>query len=154
MSENPQEIAHELLDVIPLVMRSIRAEMRGNRGSDLTVPQLRTLTYIYRQNGGFVSELAEHLGLTLPSTSVLVDGLVKRGILSRSPVQRDRRRIRLDLTEAGNAILKRAQEHTQAHFSQLLCELPVEDQETVAKAMHILRSLFTSQPSGKSKSDR
>jgi DNA-binding MarR family transcriptional regulator len=128
--------------------------MRGNRSSDLTVPQLRTLTYIYRGNGGFVSELAEHLGLTLPSTSVLVDGLVKRGILSRSPVQGDRRRIRLELTEAGNAILKRAQEHTQAHFSQILCELPIEDQETVAKSLRILRSLFTSQPIGKGKPAR
>ena len=39
MKETAEDIAREVLDVIPLAMRRIREEMRSRRGTDLTMVQ-------------------------------------------------------------------------------------------------------------------
>ena len=81
--EKLDECARQLLDTTPQIMRFIRAEMRSHRGHDLSVPQFRTLTFVNRNPEGSLSHLADHLGLTLPSTSKLVDGLVNQKIIIR-----------------------------------------------------------------------
>ncbi|MCX5999878.1 MAG: hypothetical protein NTU41_09910, partial [Chloroflexi bacterium] len=63
------ECAALLMDVVPLVMRRIRMEMRRQGMPGLSVPQLRALIYLYRNEGASHSELAEHIGLGLPSMS-------------------------------------------------------------------------------------
>ena len=54
-----------------------------------------------RNQGASLSEVAEHVGLTLPSVSKMVDGLVTRGLLTRATDPGDRRRLTLSLTPAG-----------------------------------------------------
>ena len=65
----------ELMDTAPQIMQAIRVEMRRGHGSDISIPQFRTLAFIQRNPDSSLSNLAEHLGLTLPSASKLVDGL-------------------------------------------------------------------------------
>ncbi len=86
--EKLDECARQLLDTTPQIMRFIRAEMRSHRGHDLSVPQFRTLTFINRNPEASLSNLANHLGLTLPSTSKLVDGLVNQKIITRHEFKR------------------------------------------------------------------
>jgi MarR family transcriptional regulator for hemolysin len=74
---------HELMDTAPQIMQAIRVEMRRGRGSDISIPQFRTLAFIQRNPDSSLSNLAEHLGLTLPSVSKLVDGLVKQELIIR-----------------------------------------------------------------------
>src|SRR6266536_982420 len=95
------ECAGELLEVVPLIMRYIRIEMRRSRGSDLTVPQFRTLAFLTTNEGASLSSLADHIGLTLPSASKLVDGLVERKLVQRKTCPDDRRRMTLLLTGSG-----------------------------------------------------
>ena len=92
MSKLVEETAHQVLDVIPLVMRTIRSEFRSQRSTELSVPQFRTLAFLRNNDGASLSSLANHLGLTLPSMSKLVDGLVSRGFVARTEHQGDRRR--------------------------------------------------------------
>jgi len=68
------ECARQVLETVPLVMRTVRAEMRRRRTADLSVPQFRTLNFLNRQAGASLSQVAEHIGLTLPSMSLLVEG--------------------------------------------------------------------------------
>ena len=49
MSISPDTIAREILDVVPIVMRMIRAEMRSQRSADLAIPQFRALLFISRR---------------------------------------------------------------------------------------------------------
>jgi len=74
--------------------------------------------------------------------STLVDGLVTRGLVSREPSPKDRRRIALCLTARGQSTLAAARRATQAGLARLLAALSNEDQVTVANAMRALRPLF------------
>ncbi|MGH2504870.1 MAG: MarR family winged helix-turn-helix transcriptional regulator, partial [Ktedonobacterales bacterium] len=65
-------LAAALMEVAPLVMREIRTRMRQSRGAGLSVPQFRALGYLRRHPGCSLTEVADHLGLSVPATSRLV----------------------------------------------------------------------------------
>lgn len=143
MPVSSDECAREVLEVVPLVMRTIRTEIRRQRGPDLSVPQFRTLAFLNHRQRTSLSEAADHIGLALPSMSKLVDGLVTRRLVVREPCSEDRRRITLGLTEAGGEALRSARELAQAYLAQALAPLPEADRATVTRAMQILRPVFT-----------
>ncbi len=131
-----------LVDVVPLVMRSMRREMRRAVPVELSVPQFRALTFLNRHSGASLSDLAGHLGLTPPSASKLVDGLVERGLVGRDTPPDDRRRVTLTLTEAGRSDLARAREVTVAHLSRQLQSLSAGERERLVGAMLALQQVF------------
>lgn len=142
MRPSPQECAREVLDAVPLVMRAIRAEMRSHRSPDLSVPQFRALLYLQRHPGASLSALSDHLGLTPPSVSKLVDGLVGRGLVARQTSPTDRRRIMLMVTPSGGAILQAASQATQARLAETLARLDEDKRAVVMEGMRALRTLF------------
>jgi len=75
--------ARGLLTGVPSVMRFIRYQMRQHRQAELSVPQFRSLVFLSHNENASLSEMAEHLGLSLPATSRMVELLVKRGWMRR-----------------------------------------------------------------------
>ncbi|HVN55066.1 MAG TPA: MarR family transcriptional regulator [Anaerolineaceae bacterium] len=143
MDISSEYLAHEILDVVPIIMRTIRREMRSHRGPDLSVPQYRAMNFIRNHPGASLSGVADHVGLTLPSTSKLVDGLVGRGLVIRQESELDRRRVDLKLTQQGDSILVAAYQHTQACLARMLTGLSPGDREEVIAAMGVLRPVFS-----------
>jgi DNA-binding MarR family transcriptional regulator len=134
--------ARELLDVVPLIMRTIRVEMRRRRGLELTVPQFRALLYIERHPGASLAEVAGFLGLTPPSTSRLVDGLVDRGQVARGESQADRRRLTLVLTLGGRSLLQAARRGTTDRLAQVVEGLTSTQRERLVRALEAVRPIF------------
>ena len=138
------ECAHEVFEVVPLAMRAIRAEMRSRRALGLSVPQFRTLAFLNRNEGASLSDLAEYIGLTLPSMSKMVDGLVVRQLVTRRDSSVDRRYVTLALTPLGKSTWEAARQGTQARLAEMLATLPPEERNTVVLAMQALRRVFAS----------
>ena len=136
------ECAREVMDVVPPTMRAIREQLRKNRGEFLSVPQFRTLLFINRQKNASLSQVADAIGLTLPSMSALVDGLVKRNFVSRRPHQDDRRRVNLTLTEQGETTLASARKETQQFLKERLSHLSEPERNSVVKGLEVLKSIF------------
>ena len=147
MSKLLNTCAQELMDTSPQIMQLIRVEMRRGRGSDISVPQFRSLTFIQRNPDSSLSNLAEHLGLTLPSVSKLVDGLVKQKLVIRQESAVDRRRLTLVLTQAGASIVNSSRAGAQANLAKKLSCLSEDELETISKAMQFLRPVFVNQGS-------
>jgi DNA-binding MarR family transcriptional regulator len=145
MSKLLDTCARELMDTAPKIMQSIRVEMRRGRGADLSIPQFRTLGFIQRYPDLSLSDLANHLGLTLPSVSKLVDGLVKQKLVSRHESVSDRRCLALGLTSKGESIINSARTGTQVSLIKILGSLSDEELGVVEHAMELLDPLFASQ---------
>jgi DNA-binding MarR family transcriptional regulator len=142
MGSSRETVARELLDVVPVIMRTIRTEMRRHRANDVTVPLFRSLMFIEGHPGVSLLNLAGHLGLTSPSACKIVDGLVEHSMVQRQHSETDRRRITLELTHEGKKVLDEARINTQARLSDLLAPLSAEQCETVYAALQILQPLF------------
>lgn len=142
MDNSTQTCARAVLDTVPAIIQAIRVEMRLERMHELSVPHFRTLAYIGRHPGCSLSEVAEFIGLTLPSMSVLINGLVEEGLVLRQANLIDRRRVTLTLTEAGVAVHTSALDGTMARLQRLLAPLSAEECQTVVRAMELLRPIF------------
>ncbi len=137
--------ARDITETAPQIMQSIRVEMRRAHGSEISIPQFRTLRFIQRNPDSSLSNLAEHLGLTLPSVSKLVDGLVKQKLINRQESTHDRRRLTLVLTQSGESIVNTARAGTQANIAKALKHLSNAELEIIHQAMQLLHPLFASQ---------
>jgi DNA-binding MarR family transcriptional regulator len=144
MAVTPQETARELLEIVPLVMRDIRSQMRSRRSPDLTIPQFRALAFLNRNEGSSLLKLANHMGLTPPSTCRLMDGLIARGMVTRQDNPADRRCVQLVVTSNGISILDASTGGTLAYLAGKLGNVGANDREVIVKAMKSLRSVFAS----------
>ncbi len=136
------ECTRRLLETTPLVIKSIRREMRSRRTLDLSVPQFRSLAFVHNHADASLSDLAEHLGLTLASTSKLADGLVKKGLMRRAESAVDRRRITLTLSKQGEVMYAAAGAGAQAQLAQTIDQLSQEQLQIVCEAFRLLQPLF------------
>lgn len=137
-------VASLLMDVVPLIMSWIRTEMRSRRTPGLSIPEFRTLIYLYRHDNASLSQVSDHIGLKLPSTSKLIEALVIRKLVFRKPSSKDRRYIRLRLSASGVEELMRARHKVESLLSELLSELSAEQQLLVSGAINTLHPLFAS----------
>lgn len=136
------ECVTQVLFTVPMVMRTIRSEMRHRRLAGLSVPQFRAMGFLYRRGGVSLSDVAEHMGLTLPTVSKMVDTLVRRGLVIRETSLDDRRCLILKLTEQGRSAHDVANRETQARLTEVMSDLTPIEREEVGRAMEYLRRIF------------
>jgi len=134
--------AKGLLAVVPSVMRFIRHQMRRHRQMELSVPQFRTLVFLNCSRETTLSAMADHLGLSRPAASRLVDLLVKRGLIDRHIPPDDRRKVSLSLTGRGKEIFHSALAATEVAMVGQLRELPARDLARIGESMKILARVF------------
>jgi DNA-binding MarR family transcriptional regulator len=144
MFGSPDECARQILEAVPMVMRTIRSEMRSHRGADLSVPKFRVLIFLNRHEGASLSVIAEHLGLTLPSMSKMIDGLVARNMVTRQMDPKDRRRVTLVLTALGRSSMQSAYKATESRLAERLVVLPASERRIIIEAMQVLAATFGS----------
>ncbi len=143
MRDLAKEAAEEVLEVVPQLMATIRAEMHRNRCCDISVPQFRTLGYLNRFPGASLSDAADYIGLTLPAMSRLVDGLVMRKLVTRKTLAGDRRRMTLEVTARGRATLESALDPTREYLAERFAALDETERAAIVRAMRAIRPLVS-----------
>ncbi len=78
---------------------------KGKKFDPSTWLQIETMKFISDHDKPKMKDLADHLSITAPSATSLVNGLVKSGFVSCATDWRDRRTSRLVLTRKGKAEL-------------------------------------------------
>jgi DNA-binding MarR family transcriptional regulator len=136
-------VAEAVVDLTLLVTRLVTPELRRSRPKQLTLSQLRALDFLDGNRDAALSAVADYVGLALPSTSTLVDGLVRRGLVARFDAPADRRRLRLRLTGAGQRALCTALAVAQAALTPRLAALPPRERARVARALALLRPVVS-----------
>lgn len=132
----------ELMDTVPLIFQTIRVKMRLGHGANISIPQFRALRYVQSCSNSSLTNLADFLGLTLPSVSKLVEGLVKQELMNRQDSAADRRKMILSLTKSGEEIVNLARKNAQAELTKILSVLPAEELKIVQDSLEILNPLF------------
>jgi DNA-binding MarR family transcriptional regulator len=108
----------------------------------LSVPQFRALGYLSKHPRASLSEVAEHLGLTLPSTSKLIQNLVSQKVVARRQAA-DRRQVCLSLTQVGSAALDQARLETQQKLADSLSSVDPADLAVISAALQVLSQAFS-----------
>ena len=136
------DCAREMIEVLPLATRWVRAAIRRSEPS-WSLPQLLALGFIHFNPDASLSELAAHLGVGLPTASTLVSRLVVLGQVDRRDDPAERRRALLRLTPSGEAQLTAALADSQAELAERLRSLPPRELTRLNQSLGIFRRLFS-----------
>jgi DNA-binding MarR family transcriptional regulator len=117
--------------------------MKGDQGElfavvaelDLTMPQMRGMFVLNGSERALaLTELAPSMGLSVAAAGRAVDGLVRKGLVSRTEDCEDRRIKRLAVTEAGQAALVRIAEARREGFRRFAETLGERERAALAEA--------------------
>ncbi len=136
------ECSRQLLLAIPQLMQDIRQSIRTGHDSALTLPQFRVLSTVQRSPGMSLSSVAVQIGLGAPSTSVLIDGLVRRGLLVRRNDVTNRRRMRLEITPEGESQLERSRDAARIMLTEKLSNLSGSELDALSAGIAIIDRVF------------
>lgn len=112
-----------------------------NFSSDLThlsIVQLHALSFLKRQKSAQMSEIAEYFNIELPSATSLLNKLVALQLVERQPDEKDRRLVRIILTEAGSRLLDQAMEEKLSHIDHMLSFLTDKEQHELLRLLEKL----------------
>jgi DNA-binding MarR family transcriptional regulator len=135
------EATRELLAILPLLNRIVAAEVRREAGEETTMPQFRVLAHL-SAGSLTLSALAKKRRVSLQSMSELVQTLVERGWIMRTPDPSDRRQSLLGLTDEGRAHYERAHAQTLERLAPLMVQLKPEELAAVRMALPALRRVL------------
>lgn len=105
--------------------------------------QLAVLMTLRLQGRRTITALAERERVTAPSMTSLINGLEEQGLVTRTPDDEDRRRVQVDVTDAGIDIVER----TMTRRDELLVdamrelELSADEVRTLRDAAALMRKL-------------
>ncbi|SJN46722.1 Transcriptional regulator, MarR family [Microbacterium esteraromaticum] len=102
MNDDFAATASELRYAVFRLARRLRCARAVDAMSDA---QLATLGALRAHGRHTLSRLAEREGVTAPTMSVTINGLVELGFVVRIPDEDDRRRVHVEITEQGENIV-------------------------------------------------
>ena len=120
------------------VLVAIAARSLADAGEEVTLTQYRSLVILASRGPQGVAALAEAVAVTPPTASRLCERLVRKGLVRRRTDRRDRRQVRVGLTEAGRHLVDTVTERRRREIAGLLASIPPQDQRPVAAALQQL----------------
>ena len=125
---------------------------RSNRGVFAAFDELAlsfsqakmVMSFMGREAPCSVKALADEHGLSLPAASRAVDGLLKRGLVTRTEHPDDRRQVLVAVTESGAATVRETRRRRDAWLARRLAALTPAERDVLARAAEILRRIADS----------
>ena len=119
----------------------------------LSISQQRMMRKVWRMNmdqpdGVMLKELAEQLSLSCSAVSVMVDAMVKRGILVREPSRDDRRKVMIRVSEGGLKFARVYEQFFDGVCQEFASEQSKEDMEIFIRMLNKLNIFLYNKTEG------
>jgi DNA-binding MarR family transcriptional regulator len=135
---DPVAVATELRPVLLKLARHLRRELHQ---LEVTAGQASVLAHVKQNPGIGAGGLADREGVSRPRMSKVVQELVAAGLLVGERGS-DRRRVGLELTPAGHAVLKSIRRRRNAWLAARLHNLEPDELEQLEAAIPLLAQLL------------
>jgi len=144
MKRQSRDTAREILKIIPLVMRTVAAELRA--AGELPAPAHFGLLTMLSAQPRTLSELASLQGVSLPTMSNSISAMVQRGWVRRTAPPKDRRVVIIEVTATGKAAVERVGRAAEAHLAVMLAPLDAVSRKRLQAGLTVLRKIFSDVP--------
>lgn len=134
--------AAKVIDVVPVVMCCIHTEIRQQKSTHLTIPQIRALAFLETNDCSSLTELAEYLGVTSASASTMIDRLTQKEFITRTEHPKLRRQVVICLTAAGEEHLQEVRQVTRDRLAEKLADLSLEQLTNLIAGLEELSQIF------------
>lgn len=115
--------------------------------SSFTLPQARVMHEIATgPKGAQAADIARELRMDAGQMSRVVKGLERQGLIRRAPLEGQAKRLRIELTEAGQAAFDELEQRAADLMGGALGKLTGEDRTRVIRAMRLITRLLGQRP--------
>jgi DNA-binding MarR family transcriptional regulator len=120
-----------------LMSRSNPAVFHALDDYDISFSQAKIVmtTFMGDEAPRSIKDIADGLGLSFPATSRAVDGLLKKGLITRTEAEHDRRIKQIALTPAGREITRQLFELRIAGIREFVASLDPADRKRLAATL-------------------
>jgi DNA-binding MarR family transcriptional regulator len=147
--DQARDSAREILEIVPLVMRTVAAELRA--AGELPAPAHFGLLSVLSVRPRMLTDLASLQGVSLPTMSSSISAMVERGWVKRTAQGDDRRVVMVEVTGTGRAALERVSRAAETHLAEMLAPLDVPARRRLLGGLGVLRKVFGAAPSAASR---
>jgi DNA-binding MarR family transcriptional regulator len=131
-----QRTIADVMDGIRSVVRALRLNTRAiEKQLGISLAQLWVLQILGERSADSLNELAVATATHQSSVSVVVRRLVERELVTRTTAQSDKRRVRIELTDAGRTLVAKAPPTVQVSLVAGLRRLAPERRDQLAALM-------------------
>lgn len=138
MQQNREDDVEELATAVlrsSRVLVGVAARSLATAGEEVTLPQFRVLVLLQGHGTMRLARLAELLGVNASTAQRMVERLVNRGHVSRSADPDDRRAVRLELTDEGDALVAAVTRARRREVTRIVRRMPPSARAGVVRAM-------------------
>jgi DNA-binding MarR family transcriptional regulator len=138
-----ETVLDQMLISVRRIMRA--ADLHSNfikRTSGLTSPQLLLLKAIKKSENASIGQLSEAICLSQATATTILDRLERAGFARRVRSEVDKRKVHVELTETGKAILEDAPPPLQPQFIDQFSELKEYDQTALLSSLQRIADLM------------
>ncbi|MGV2829169.1 MarR family winged helix-turn-helix transcriptional regulator [Myxosarcina sp. GI1(2024)] len=143
-----RQCADKIMKVIPAITHFLRNEVRQyetqkHEKPQLSLSQLRILCFLDRHPQSSLSDVAEFLDVTRPTTSGAIERLVQQGLVDRVHDPQERRRILLSLTSAGSDYQQQVYRALSRCIEEQLSSLSQKEYSQLMEGLLLLETVFS-----------
>lgn len=148
-SLNQPFVTSYLLYLLAAVSDRASAEFHSHaRAAGLRVPEWRVLACLADEDGAMVTRLARLSLMEQSRLTRIIDQMAERGLVSRRSDPKDRRRVRVFLTDAGRDLALGLIADARDHEARILADLGGEDAQRIKPMLEKLLGQLD-QPDGR-----
>lgn len=139
-----RELNTLLVDTFHQIMRVEENTVRKMKNSDLSISEVHVIESVAKPPEGkrTISDIAQDLGISLPSVTVAVNKLVKKGYVEKERCTEDGRQVNIRLTDTGHTI-----NYVHRYFHEQMVrnvsgEFSSQERDVLLRAMRNLNAFF------------
>jgi len=122
-------LVDQILDQLePLIARQRKAVAQQGCFRTISSTQLHVLFLLVSQGSMPMGRLAEHLDVSLPNVTGIVERMVEHGLVARTRDDDDRRIVGVAVTEAGRQTVEEIDMIRRSQLAAVICRLTPEQQ--------------------------
>jgi len=130
-----REITRTLLGFLPLFNEKLASILPavGRKARPLTKSQVGVLVLLHRVTGCTATDLGAAINVTKAGLTSILDVMERQGLLARTADAGDRRKIRLELTDAGRKAADAVLSETERRVADRIHSLSSDDRENLVR---------------------
>ena len=136
-------------EIVYLIRRLVQAgalySKELNKKYNVSAPQLASLRVLLHDGAMPSSQIARQVMLSSSTLTGVIDRLEQKGLVCRARNDRDRRIIRVELTEAGRALAESAPPPIQVRIVKGIRKLEQEEREKIIQSLGRLVEMIDAQ---------
>ncbi len=136
-----EAIIHASRAMVAIAIRSLT-----ECGEAVTLPQYRTLVVLSDGGPRRLADLADALGVSPSTATRMCDRLVRKGLITRTRDELDRREVNLGVTDAGRTTVMEVINRRRADVCALLGSIPLGTRRDLVDSLRLLSAATGDSP--------